>query len=169
MKRHRSKASIIIGIDPGLYGAIAAIRLADRSLIEVVDAPASAGSRDMDVVAMEQVLVNMAGMGAVVVYIEKQGPFALDSRKSVFTTGVRYGYWIALLRSLCIEYIEVPPKTWQSVTGVSWHRSNSRAVDSKEASLKLARANFPDVIFAGKDGRSDAALIAMYGAMREEK
>lgn len=151
----------IVGIDPGLYGAFAAIRRCANGahLIEVCDTPRNQGH--LDPTGMSELVFSYAEPDTEF-YIERQQPFGCDSRRASFTTGQRYGYWIAALMIARARYCIIAPRTWQQRFGI-W---NSSAASTKEASLILAKSYFPGIDFAGKDGRSDATLIGVYGCLK---
>lgn len=153
----------VIGIDPGLYGGFAVIRRHGQGgdLVEVRDTPRLDSGRALDPVGMSELVFEYADPDAAF-YIEKQQPFGCDSRLASFTTGQRYGYWMAALMIARARFCIVAPRAWQRRLGI-W---GSSAATTKEASLILARSYFPDVDFAGKDGRSDAALIGVYGCLQ---
>ena len=157
----------IVGIDPGLYGAFAVIRRhggKPPSLVRVVDSPTIDNGRGLDPVGMSELVFEYADEDTAF-YVEKQQPFHIDSRQACFTTGQRYGYWLAALMIARAKYTLVQPRTWQSKFGI-W---NSFAKTTKQASLTLARSYFPGVDFEQKDGRSDAALIAVFGCLQWQK
>lgn len=155
---------IVIGIDPGLHGAFAVIRRYKNrppTLAHVEDTPTLDGGKALDPVGMSELVFEYADPDAVF-YIEKQQPYHIDSRLASFTTGMRYGYWIAALMIARARYTEILPREWQGKFGI-W---NSYAKTTKQASLALARSYFPGVAWENKDGRSDAALIAVYGCLK---
>ena len=155
----------VIGIDPGKKGAVAVVDISSRGrLAELRDTPLEKG-KEYDPKGMMAILEAYSVPGQSIAIIEKQAGFRGDSHGASFTTGFGYGIWIALLELLEIPYIEVPPKGWQKKMGISGNCYGN----TKKASLELAKANFPEGDFGKKDGRSDAALIAVYGAILHKK
>ncbi len=152
----------IIGIDPGKHGAVAVVDASKSSLVAVFDTPLT--GKGYDKWAMMLILRTHHLPEQTMVYIEKQSGFQRDSHGASFTTGFGYGIWITLLDLLQIPYKEVLPRVWQKRMGVSKNCYG----DTKKVSLKLAKANFPEADFGKKDGRSDAALIAIYGALLQK-
>lgn len=148
----------IIGIDPGLKGALALIE--DGKLVEVVDIEAS-DSR-----------INAAYLAAV---IQRWQPdFAVcesvtarpgQGVTSMFTFGHGLGTITAVLATLCVPYLLIRPQVWQSHFEIQ-SLSSAKAEHKREIADR-AEALFPGAPLYGprgtlKDGRSDALLLARY-------
>lgn len=104
--------------------------------------------------------------------LEKVASMPGQGVKSVFSFGINYGMWQAILASLCISYQMMPPQQWQKglITG-------SDGADPKKRGRNFVTRMWPNQLreFMGpkggwKDGRADAAIMA-YKAylLREEK
>ena len=106
-----------IGIDPGLGGALAVIDEA-CNVIAVHDTPtltlkASRGAKhEYNLPAMVGLLRPYVGHNTHVVLEESQ-PMPGQGVKSMFTIGLGFGIWLALLAALEIPYERVRPTVWK--------------------------------------------------------
>lgn len=153
----------IIGIDPGLFGAIACIFSDGR--IEIKDTPIykmKKGEKTKTQYDLRLMLQYLKNIIPCRVYIEKTQVFPKQGSVSGHTIGYGAGVWEGMLTALKIPYEVVSPKTWQKefFTG--------KAGETKALSYKVASALFPNVELVtprGRviDGKCDALLLAEYG------
>lgn len=149
----------ILGIDPGLSGAIAI--LDDGQLVEIVDIEAS-DSR-----------INCAHLSSL---IHKHQPdFAIcelvTSRPgqgvtSTFTFGHALGSITGVLSALGVPYLLIRPQAWQGHFDIQ--TSSKEKQIHKQEIADLAQRLYPGASLYGprgglRDGRSDALLLAHYG------
>lgn len=152
---------IIIGIDPGLSGAIAFYDTVEQA-VEIVDMPVLElvrnGKKKREVSA--QALANqLAGRKVNSAFLERVNAMTGQGVTSVFSFGRSTGIVEGVLAAYDIPTTLVTPQAWQKAV-------NQRA--GKDGSRERAMQLFPaqaDLFQRKKDdGRSDAALIAYYGA-----
>jgi hypothetical protein len=151
---------VIIGVDPGLSGAVAVLAHAG-AFVGVYDTPVltlrtSRGSRsEYDVPGMVALLAPYAGAGLHVV-IEESQPMPGQGVRSRFTTGFGFGLWVGLLAALQMPYTPVRPVVWKKTLGLG--------KDKEQARLR-AQQLFPGADLRRKKdhGRSEALLLAHYG------
>ena len=156
---------IIIGIDPGLTGAIAffdtsggTLTLSDMPVVSVKrnnklkNEVSAAGLVDV-------IKTQVIGLTTHKVFIERVNAMPGQGVTSVFSFGRSLGIVEGVVASFGIATTIVPPMTWQKAINVRGGKDGSRA---RAMELFPAYAN----LFARKkdDGRADAALIAWYGA-----
>ena len=152
---------IILGIDPGLSGALAFLDTRDNT-IDVVDMPTVTVMRNRK----EKREVSAQLVAAIVVkrhveeaFLEKVNAMAGQGVSSVFSFGRSAGIIEGVLAAFDIPTTLVTPQAWQKAMGVR---------DGKDGSRERAMQLFPASaeLFHRKkdDGRSDATLIAKYGA-----
>jgi crossover junction endodeoxyribonuclease RuvC len=156
---------IIIGIDPGLTGAIAffdtsggTLTLSDMPVVSVKrnnklkNEVSAAGLVDV-------IKTQVIGLTSHKAFIERVGAMPGQGVSSVFSFGRSLGIVEGVVASFGIATTIVPPVTWQKAVNVRGGTDGSRA---RAMELFPAYAN----LFARKkdDGRADAALIAWYGA-----
>ena len=158
---------MIIGIDPGLNGAVVVLcsngtwkEWFDIPIIETKERKKK--KRDFDSDEMAHLV---RGLNATV-YIEKQQTRPKEGRSSTYKTGRSMGLWEGILAALVLPHFFVTARTWQKVMykGVIG--------ESKDRSLLACENLYPDLPIFGprggfKDGRADAALIARYGWLKE--
>jgi len=158
----------IIGIDPGLNGAIASINPQTKQCI-VFDTPTltikskTKNKNEYDIQSMISLLSSIEDIHSV--YLEKVHSMPGQGVASMFSMGYGYGLWIGILAALKIPYNLVIPQQWKKVM-LSGMTSEDK--QNKKTSIIRAQQLYPDAkIFGtrggGKDGRAEALLIATYG------
>ena len=153
---------IIMGIDPGLSGAIAIYDTATGDVI-IEDMPTvevTRNGKDKREISAQLLSEVIAAGFAQMAFLERVGAMPGQGVSSTFSFGRSVGMLEGVLAALDIPTTIVPPTTWQRKVNVRGGKDGSR-----ERAMQL----FPKQakLFARKkdDGRSDAALIAYYGSM----
>jgi crossover junction endodeoxyribonuclease RuvC len=149
-----------LGIDVGLNGAIALV--VDGELVSVVDMPTvtldrnGKAKRQVSVPELVQIVKDFDPTDA---FVEKVFAMAGQGVTSVFSFGRSLGVVEGVLTTLKIKTTLMTPQTWQKGLGMTGGKDGSRA---------RAMELFPDQTALFKrvkdDGRSDAALIALWGS-----
>jgi crossover junction endodeoxyribonuclease RuvC len=149
-----------LGIDVGLNGAIALV--VDDELIGVVDMPTvtldrnGKAKRQVSVPELVDIIKTFDPNEA---YVEKVFAMAGQGVTSVFSFGRSLGVVEGVLTTLKIKTTLMTPQTWQKGLGMTGGKDGSRA---------RAMELFPEQTALFKrvkdDGRSDAALIALWGS-----
>lgn len=152
---------IIIGIDPGLSGAIAFYDTVEQT-VEVVDMPVLElvrnGKKKREVSA--QALANqLAGRKVHSAFLERVNAMAGQGVTSVFSFGRSTGIVEGVLAAYDIPTTLVTPQAWQKAVSQRAGKDGSR-----ERAMQLFPAQADLFQRKKDDGRSDAALIAYYGA-----
>ena len=152
---------IILGIDPGLSGALALYNTSDQT-VEVFDMPVLElvrnGKKKGEVSA--QALANLlAGRGIKAAFLERVNAMPGQGVTSVFSFGRSTGIVEGILAAYDIPTTLVTPQAWQKAVGQRSGKDGSR-----ERAMQLFPAQADLFQRKKDDGRSDAALIAYYGA-----
>jgi crossover junction endodeoxyribonuclease RuvC len=152
---------IILGIDPGLSGALALYDTAEGS-VEVIDMPVLElirnGKKKREVSA--QALANqLAGRNIKAAFLERVNAMPGQGVTSVFSFGRSLGIVEGVLAAYDIPTTLVTPQAWQKAVGQRAGKDGSR-----ERVMQLFPAQVDLFQRKKDDGRSDAALIAYYGA-----
>ena len=152
---------IILGIDPGLSGALALYDTSEQT-VEVFDMPVLElvrnGKKKGEVSA--QALANLlAGRGVKAAYLERVNAMPGQGVTSVFSFGRSTGIVEGILAAYDIPTTLVTPQAWQKAVGQRAGKDGSR-----ERAMQLFPAQADLFQRKKDDGRSDAALIAYYGA-----
>lgn len=163
--------SLIVGIDPGITGAIAAVG-PSGSLQWVMDMPV----RDGGVKARNVSYVDGIGLARILrpyladiseVWIEEvnamrptrpDGSRVAPGAQSMFALGNAHGCIRGVVEALGLSQQRVHPRTW---------KAHYRLKAEKEAARSLARQLYPgaECLERKKDhGRAEAILIARYAA-----
>jgi len=163
----------VLGIDPGLNGAVAVLDLhqggAILHLTSVTPTPTLTVTvrkrtrREYDVPGMWRLLFDALSPGGVtvaLVAIEHQGPRPKEGVVSSFRTGLGFGLWRALTVAAQVPLAIVSP--------LSWRREYGLVGGGKQASIRCALERFPTYppTLTRHDGAADAILIAGYAARR---
>lgn len=156
--------TFIIGIDPGVSGAVAFFPPHDVAWVH--DMPvtkASRGKTALDVYgeqlrAMLAILQLYPTSAAYVEQVQSR-----PRQAGQFAFGMNYGRVLGVLEALGIPIVHVPSSKWKPALGL-------RGAD-KAASVALAAELFPhlkDRLYGPRgaplDGRAEALLIAYYGS-----
>ena len=155
---------VILGIDPGLHGALAFVQLvAGTPRVEVFDMPIIARrvnniSRSrIDKPALADLIASRIHTLRCVV-IEDVHALPKDGPVQAFT----FGYGLGLLHGICQVYdltvVNVPPHVWKSKYGLNSDKHKSRAVASRFFPHNASVWNR-----AKDDGRAEAALLGLLG------
>lgn len=141
----------VIGIDPGLTGALA---LLDDDGLRVVDMPV-VGKR-ADAHEITDILTAWGHVDLVV--LEEVSTRPGLSAAAVLTTGINWGIVAGVIAALERPCRLIRPQTWTKALEVGSDK------DAHRAAAKRLYPNHAD-LFARKkdDGRADAALIAWWG------
>lgn len=160
--------SRIIGIDPGITGAVVVLD-GDGAIAQCIRTPiyTDNGKKHYDIPGMREVLMRAAREpGEPLAGIEKVGTFPRDGRVGAFNFGVGYGLWLGLLSALFIPYMEITPQLWQSrmLAGLP------RGPKVKASAMRAAKSLFPHIPIGVKAdwGMADAALLAEYARRRDQ-
>jgi crossover junction endodeoxyribonuclease RuvC len=150
-------AHCILGIDPGLSGAVAFYfpEAPDRVIAE--DMPVAAGMVDCATLA-----ARIRQMAPGLAIIERVASMPKQGVSSTFKFGTAYGAVVGVLAALEIRTSLVTPQVW---------KKHFRLDDDKDKGRALALRTFaktPEHFARKKDhGRAEAALLALYGAIAE--
>jgi crossover junction endodeoxyribonuclease RuvC len=154
-------SKVFLGIDPGLSGAFA-FYTPDEKHLEIVDMPVVEVTRNGKVkreVSAPLVSSVLGGRGIEFAVIERVGAMPGQGVTSVFSFGKSVGIVEGVLAAKGIPTHPATPQAWQKMFNV-------RA--GKDGSRECAMRMFPwcSEYFERKkdDGRSDAALMALYCA-----
>jgi crossover junction endodeoxyribonuclease RuvC len=143
----------ILGIDPGVSGAIAFYFSETPDRIAVEDVPVVAGEISAALLADR-----IKAFSPSIAIIERVASMPKQGVKSMFNFGVSFGQARGVVGALNIPLHYVTPAKWKKHFSLS---------SDKELSRKLAIHLFPacaaSFALKTKDGRAEAALIARYG------
>ena len=155
---------VILGIDPGLYGALAFVEMvAGTPRCQIVDMPitptlVNGVLRDRVNKAALDELVSLKQHTIRCVVIEDVHALPKDGPVQAFT----FGYGLGLIHMACQVYdlsvVNVPPHVWKSKYGLNSDKHKSRAVASR-----FFPHNASAWSRAKDDGRAEAALLGLLG------
>lgn len=144
----------ILGIDPGISGAVAFYFPDAGNRVAVEDVPVAGGE-----ISAPHLASMIRRYSPTMAVIEKVSAMPGQGVVSMFNFGRSYGDVRGVVGALNIPLHFVSPQKWKKHFGLSSEKDQSRM---------LAIRMFPSVSEHFKlkkhDGRAEAALIALYGA-----
>lgn len=153
---------IALGIDPGLTGAIAALRVG-CTIPVLADMPVHDGARRIDGRALIHLLRTLAPTDdAVCVGLEAihaRPGFGLQSQEGLVRASEAVRVVLDILRW---RVVHIPPARWKATYGLA-RRKGERPASWKGRHLDVARRLFPacpDLARARDHNRAEAVLIA---------
>lgn len=170
----------ILGIDPGLSGALAVVEIATLRLVEIKRMPVS--------VVRKQNRLNGADLAAWL-DIQHKGPHEDCNWRAIrfayiedvhsrprqagqFQFGLNTGILHGLLYANFIPFATVSPMKWKAAFGIKRTGEETKA-DKKSEAREIAMQLWPDMAHEFKrvkdDGAAEAALIALYGARLQKE
>lgn len=151
---------MIVGIDPGLDGAIAWY---DGDDLTVEDMPTFMLERG----GKQKRAVDGARLAALLrarvdhVFVERVAAMPKQGVSSVFSFGQSYGLILGVLAALQIPHTTVQPAVWKRALAVPKSKDGARA---RATELLPAWADLWPLV--KHDGRAEAAMIALYGSRK---
>lgn len=158
-----NKRPLVLGIDPGLGGALALFDPKSRELVKLIPTPLIEGDGSKKELALNELALFFDEYADQISHCGIEEVHAMPGQGvvSMFNFGMGYGKLRGLLAANYIPTFRVKPQNWKQV----FHLINKR----KEWSLELARDLFPknkaDFARACDDGKAEAALIAVYASL----
>jgi len=159
----------LIGIDPGLNGAVSVIN--DAGNIEILDAPVIELSKGKGI-KREYLDSSMASIlksfdpKHTHIFLEKIHSMPGQGVTSMFSMGVGYGLWRGIVAAYELPLTLVTPQEWKKTMMKGMGKE-------KAASCYRAQQLYPDIselLFGPRggpiDGRGDSLLIAAYGRLQ---
>lgn len=163
---------MVLGVDPGLSGALALYNPATGAL-DVRDMPvyvtpkAGGGKRtELDLVALAHIMDEWA-KNPIRAFIEQVGATPQMGVTSSFSFGASY----AAARMACAAHFIptelVTPQVWKRALNVKGGSDKSDAVRARASALLPQHAKLWTL--AKHEGRAESAMIALYGARALER
>lgn len=153
---------LILGIDPGLDGALALVDLDTGALVDVIDVPTLKlkNGRTLNEYQLAA-LVDDWARSIADAWIEKAWPRPGEAATLAFAFGKNYGQLMGTVTANMVPLHEVGPALWKRTMGVTSDKDEARAAASKAWPTEAIR--WP---LKKHHGRAEAALIAAYGRRR---
>ena len=160
---------IVVGVDPGKGGAIAALGWRPGSTV-VYPMPivrSTKGRDEYDEAEIARLIWGLAGQMGVTVFLEKGQPLPpkMGGSAANFQRGYARGLFVGMLHAFVLSHELVAPRVWQA----TMHAGTS-GEDLKQRSIIAAQRLFPGVSLLRSersrkpdDGMAEALLIAEWG------
>jgi crossover junction endodeoxyribonuclease RuvC len=153
----------ILGIDPGAGGALAFFDPIAGTL-ELLDMPVMIVERNGKArreISEQMIAAVIGARSPNVAVVEKVSAMPGQGVTSMFSFGLAFGLVRGVLAGQAIPIELVTPQTWQKALGVRGGKDGSR-----QRACELFPAYAAAFARVKDNGRSDAALIAMWRAMQ---
>jgi len=163
----KSNRPLIIGIDPGLSGALAVVDLDSMKLVDMIDIPVfkkdskarkQGYMEHLDVHKLSQIVDIYAPMTSLCV-LEEPGAMPKQGLSSTFRFGHVCGAIHGVMAGHYMTVIPIKPSVWKPSLGLSSNKDDSR----REASVAFRGFSWLWELKKHND-RAEAALLAIYGA-----
>lgn len=147
---------MIVGIDPGLTGAIGVLSDGGQ-FIAVHDMPVKKLIKKRNQLNASVLAKMLRDINPSVVFLEHVHPMPHDGSMQAFSFGCGYGIIQGVLETLEIPYSFSSPQKWKKTAGLIGK--------DKDAARLLAQQLFSEASLTRKKdiGRADALLIAKFG------
>ena len=148
----------VLGIDPGLDGGLCLYDHKEKWLEALIEMPTTKGigpeKRIIDVPAINMWLLENGGCDFATLEAVHARPG--QDAGSMFRFAEGYGFVKGALLTQSVPLFFVRPSVWKAALNLS---------ANKKLSLKRASEFFPYTDFDGHDGKAEASLLAVFGAI----
>lgn len=160
--RAEGNVNLVLGVDPGLSGALAVVDIDAMKVVAMKDMPRANGSAGgVDEYAVGAFVREWASRIRVAIVEDVGVMGGREGTVSMFNFGRSAGVIHGALGVCSVPSVKIKPAIWKLGMGLGANKSDS---------LIAARSAFPKdhMLFARKmdDGRAEAALIALFGGRR---
>lgn len=160
---------MILGIDPGLDGALALLAKDGERIHLLADMPtttARQGKRAVDGalladVVREAMTASQAEGERLQAVVEKVGAMPGQGVSSMFAFGQGFGTLLGVLAALGVRYRLVTPATWKKSAKLIGQEKDA----ARQLALRLWPERSSDFQRKADVGRADAALIGYFGRL----
>ncbi len=157
---------LILGVDPGLGGALALLT-AEGVLLDIADMPVLAdGAAGRKAINAPLLAATVRAWGAGLAYVELVGPRPGEGAVGAFGFGRSRGIIEGTLGALAVPLEMVAPAWWKRRVGIPPGKDGAKDAARSEA-IRRWPALAEKFARVKDDGRAEAALIAVAGMMRE--
>lgn len=170
------KAPYILGIDPGLSGALAVVEITTQHLVEIKSMPVSVVNKQNRLNGADLAAwlnrVHEDGLNFSVHFAYIEDVHSRPRQAGQFQFGLNTGILHGMLYANFIPFATVSPMKWKAHYGIRRTGDETKA-DKKSEARELAMQLWPDMAHEFKrvkdDGAAEAALIALYGARLQKE
>jgi len=158
------KRPLVMGVDPGLSGAICVMHIKDNAIVDMIDMPVikkKSKARkqgylsEVDMYELAR-LVDLYTKHVRICVIEEPGAMPNQGLSSTFRFGKTCGQLQGMLIGYGVLVVPIKPMIWKPMFGLS----------TKEDSMSRASLEFPDFKDLWKlkkhNDRAEAAILALY-------
>ncbi len=165
-------AAFVLGIDPGLSGALAILHVQSKTIDSIFDMPVTDGSGPgpgcrFNAAALAAIVDMCKVRGSVHAVVELVS--SMPRQAGAFNFGVSAGVVHGVLGALGVPMSLVSPGQWKPAMGLRRANGETQAGNktrARELAMKLWPERAADFKRVKDDGRAEAALIGRFFAMK---
>ena len=146
--------TIVMGVDPGISGAVAFYYTQAPERISVYDVPVAGG--EIDAAGLANMIATDRPDAAMV---ERVSAMPKQGVTSSFNFGKAYGYVLGVIGTMRVPLHQVAPGRWKKALGLTADKEQCRL-----RAIQLFPAVADQFRLKSHHGRAEAVLIAFYGA-----
>ena len=158
-----TRLEYVLGIDPGLKGALCLLRTSGLTIEGLYDMPvAKEGKVDAAKLAL---IVGICQLQGAIVAAAVELVSSMPRQAGAFNFGVSAGVVHGALGALGIPMVFIPPAVWKPACGLRRLTNESQAQNKSRARVlaaKLWPEHAADFAKVKNDGRAESALLARY-------
>jgi crossover junction endodeoxyribonuclease RuvC len=160
-----TRPDFCLAIDPGLVGALALVRVSNKSIESIFDMPVTDGRVDPAKLAAIVDVCKVRGTIHAAVELVSSMP----RQAGAFNFGVSAGVVHGVLGALGVPVSLVSPGVWKPACGLRRLPNESQAstkTRARELAIRLWPERAADFAKVKNDGRAEAALLARWFAVK---
>lgn len=158
----------IVGIDPGLTGAIALLDVGTPMRIQFWDTPTlkiETGKSTKNIINVLEAADILFKIDPALIIIEKVhampgGGERTMGATSAFNFGMGYGVWLGIIGAFQIPFQQVHPATWKKAMMEGMGKAKAA---SRVRAMQIYPSVGEELKLVKHHGRADALLLAEYG------
>ena len=153
---------VVVGIDPGLSGAIAYVGPSGDPIARVIPVIKNGTRRSLDLGGIRTMFAawKIVGTPGVHVFLERAQPMPRDGAMGAFRYGESYGMLVGCLDGLGLEVTTVHPATWKSILFSGTTRTKD---DARALAAEVFPSMAPKLVTKVSHNMAEALLLAEYG------
>jgi crossover junction endodeoxyribonuclease RuvC len=164
-----TRPEYVLGVDPGLSGVLALLRVSDRKIEGIFDMPVTGGRVDPAKLATIVEMCKIRSEGHIHAAVELVS--SMPRQAGAFSFGVSAGVVHGVLGALGVPMTLIPPGVWKPACGLR-RMLNETQAQNKGRARELAARLWPETALkfgrVKDDGRAEACLIARHFLVKME-
>jgi len=152
----------VLGIDPGLYGAIATWNGRILHVADVPIVPAKSRGNEINLPALVDIIDKFSEPPFLVAFIERSGVRPQEGIASAHKNGLVSGILLGCVATHCRNIVRPTPTKWKKAMGLTADKNYSRT-----KAIEIFPSFHHRFRLKKHHGRAEAALLAYYGFQQQ--